>query len=357
MNMPANVPATVANATADAAMPTLPAAPALNLSTVERAAIILLSMGEEAAAGVLRCLSREELLGVTMVMSRMQGVKVDAVQNTIERFFSDFRAQSSVRGASRSFLQRSLDMALGGVVANSVLNKIYGDVIGPKMARLQWAQPQWLADRLRDEHVRMQAMFLAFLPPEQASLVIQYLPEAQREQVLLDIARLTEIDYDLLRDLEAVVDGCIANLGTQSTAVEGVQQAANIINRLPGDRARVVELLRAHDPKLVAAVEERIYDFSIIAQQSDEAIAAILEQVDMELWGVALKGADPAVRDALLRSMPRRSVQAFEEMLRRTGPAPASKVEAARREIMDVIRELAEEGDIELQLVAEEVLR
>lgn len=353
MNTPANVPATV-----DATAPALPAtAPALNLSTVERAAIILLSMGEEAAAGALRCLSREELLGVTMVMSRMQGVKVDAVQNTIERFFANFRAQSSVRGASRSFLQRSLDMALGGVVANSVLNKIYGDVIGPKMARLQWAQPQWLADRLRDEHVRMQAMFLAFLPPEQASLVIQALPEAQREQVLLDIARLTEIDYDLLRDLEAVVDGCIANLGTQSTAVEGVRQAADIINRLPGDRARVVELLRARDPDLVAAVEERIYDFAVIGKQSDEVISVILEQVDMELWGVALKGADPAVRDTLLRSMPRRSVQAFEEMLRRTGPAPASKVEAARREIMDTIRELADEGEIELQLVAEDVLK
>ncbi|WP_244130372.1 FliG C-terminal domain-containing protein [Burkholderia sp. BCC0044] len=324
---------------------------------VDRAAIILLSMGEEAAAGVLRCLSREELLGVTLVMSRMQGVKIDAVQDTIERFFANFRAQSSVRGASRSFLQRSLDMALGGVVANSVLNKIYGDVIGPKMARLQWAQPQWLADRLRDEHVRMQAMFLAFLPPEQASLVIQALPEAQREHVLLDIARLTEIDYDLLRDLEAVVDSCIANLGTQSTAVEGVRQAADIINRLPGDRMRVVELLRARDPDLVAAVENRIYDFAVIARQGDETIAVILERVDMELWGVALKGADPAVRDALLRSMPRRAAQAFEDMLRRAGPAPASKVEAARREIMDVIRVLAVDGEIDLQLVVEDVLR
>ncbi|HGL4260750.1 flagellar motor switch protein FliG [Burkholderia dolosa] len=350
MSTPIDVPATV-----DAAAPA--GTPALNLSAVERAAIILLSMGEEAAAGVLRCLSREELLGVTQVMSRMQGVKVDAVQRTVERFFANFRAQSSVRGASRSFLQRSLDLALGGVVANSVLNRIYGDVIGPKMARLQWAQPQWLADRLRDEHVRMQAMFLVFLPPEQASLVIQALPEAQREQVLLDIARLTEIDYDLLRDLEDVVDGCIANLGMQSTTVEGVRQAADIINRLPGDRARMVELLRARDPDLVAAVENLIYDFAVIARQSDEAIAVILEHVDTELWGVALKGADPAVCDALLRSMPRRAVQAFEDMLHRTEPAPASKVEAARREIMDIVRGLADDGDIELRLVAEEVLR
>jgi len=355
MNTTVNAVATVA--TVDSAAAVRPALADLNLSTVERAAIILLSMGEEAAASVLRCLSREELLGVTLVMSRMQGVKVDAVQNTIEQFFAEFRAQSSVRGASRSFLQRSLDLALGGVVANSVLNKIYGDVIGPKMARLQWAQPQWLAERLRTEHVRMQAMFLAFLPPDQASLVIEALPEAQREQVLLDIASLKEIDYDLLRDLEAVADACIANLGTQSTAVEGVQQAADIINRLPGDRMRLVELLRARDPDLFALVEMRIYDFSILAQQGDEAIAVILDTVDMELWGIALKGADPAVREALVRAMPRRAVQAFEEALRQTPPVPASRIESARREIMEQVKELADAGDIDLQLVAEDVVR
>ncbi len=242
------------------------------------------------------------------------------------------------------------------MIANSVLNRIYGDVIGPKMARLQWAQPQWLADRLAREHVRMQAMFLVFLPPEQASLVIRALPEASRERVLLNIARLKEIDYDLLRDLETVVDLCLENLGTQSTAVEGVRQLAQIINRMPSGQMELVELLRAHDPDLVAEVEEQIYDFSILARQNDEVIAVILDQVDNDLWGLALKGADAALPAALMRAMPRRAVQAFEEMLRRTPPAPMSRVEQARREIMERVKELAEGGELELQLVAEEVV-
>ncbi|WJF90773.1 FliG C-terminal domain-containing protein [Paraburkholderia bonniea] len=332
------------------------ASAALELSSVERAAIVLLSMGEEPAAHVLRCLSREELLDVTLAMSRMNGVKVNAVQKTIHQFFDSFRAQSSVRGASRSFLQRSLDIALGGVIANRVLNRIYGDVIGPKMARLQWAQPQWLADRLAREHVRMQAMFLVFLPPEQASQVIYALPEASRERVLLNIARLKEIDYDLLRDLEAVVDLCLDNLGTQSTAVEGTRQLAQIINRMPGGQMELVEMLRAHDPDLIAEVEEQIYDFEILARQNDATIAIILDQVDSELWGVALKGAAPALPAALMRAMPRRSVMAFEEMLRRSPPVPMSRVEQARREVMERVKELAENGEVELQLVAEEVV-
>ena len=132
-----------------------------SLTPVEQAAIVLLSIGEEQAANVLRCLSREELLEVTQVMSRMSGIKVESVKTAMQTFFDDYRQQSGVHGASRSYLKRSLDMALGSDIANSVLNNIYGDAIRPKMARLQWASPKWLAEYIVNEHVQMQAVFLA----------------------------------------------------------------------------------------------------------------------------------------------------------------------------------------------------
>ncbi|MFH5254414.1 FliG C-terminal domain-containing protein [Burkholderia semiarida] len=328
----------------------------MSLTDVERAALILLSMGEEAAASVLRCLSREDLLDVTLVMSRMQGMKIDAVQDTIERFFDAFRAQSSVSVASRAFLQQSLDLAFGGVIANNVLGRIYGDVIGPKMVRLQWAQPRWLAARLAVEHVRMQAMFLAFLSPEQASQVVAAMPDARRQAVLLDIARLKEVDHELLSDLEAVVDTLVDLLGTQGTEVEGVRQAAEIINRLPGDRNRLVDLMRTTDADVMSAVEERIYDFAILGRQSDATISVLLERIDMEAWGVALKGADSALCDALMRALPRRSMAAFEDMRSRTGPVSVSRIDATRRDIMQQVKALAETGEIELQLVSEELI-
>ena len=123
------------------------------LSPVEQAAIVLLSIGEEPAAAVLRCLEREELIELTQVMSRMSGIKVDAVKNSIQKFFDDYRQQSGLHGASRSYLKRSLDLALGSEIANSVLNTIYGDAIRPMMARLQYASPKWLADCIAAEHV------------------------------------------------------------------------------------------------------------------------------------------------------------------------------------------------------------
>ncbi|MFK3738275.1 flagellar motor switch protein FliG [Massilia sp. TN1-12] len=323
------------------------------LSPVEQAAIVLLSIGEEPAAAVLRCLEREELIELTQVMSRMSGIKVDAVKSSIQKFFDDYRQQSGLHGASRTYLKRSLDLALGSDIANSVLNTIYGDAIRPMMARLQYASPKWLAEYIAAEHVQMQAVFLAFLPPALAGQIIDALPEEGRELVLLNLARLEEIDRDLLRELEELVTRCLAALDTQSTAVEGVRQAAEILNRLPNNRAGMVELLRAHDPDVVSQIEMSMYDFFILSRQTEQTITRLLDEIPLEQWAIALKGAEPALRDALLGAMPKRQAQSFEDLMRRSGPVPMSRIEQTRREIMAQVKELVDNGEIEVQLFAE----
>ena len=323
---------------------------------LEQAAIVLLCMGEEPAAAVLRCLSREELLEVTQAMSRLSGIKVDAVKASMQRFFDNYREQSGVHGASRSYLKRSLDLALGPDIAGSVLNSIYGDAIRPKMARLQWASPKWLAERIVNEHVRMQSVFLAFLPPAQASVVIEALPLASRDLVLLNMARLQEIENELLIELEEIVARCLEELGTQSAVVEGTRQVAEIINRMTGDKRQMVELLRAHDPKVVSEIEISMYDFFMLSSQTEAVLTRIVEEIPAEQWATALKGAEPAVRDAVLRSMPRRQAQSFEDLLRRAGPVPLSRVEQSRQDIMAQVKALADAGEIEIQLFAEAVV-
>jgi flagellar motor switch protein FliG len=323
------------------------------LTPVEQAAIVLLSIGEEPAAAVLRCLEREELIELTQVMSRMSGIKVDAVKNSIQKFFDDYRQQSGLHGASRNYLKRSLDLALGSEIANSVLNTIYGDAIRPMMARLQYASPKWLADYIAAEHVQMQAVFLAFLPPALAGQIIDALPEEGRELVLLNLARLEEIDRELLAELEELVQRCLSALDTQSATVEGVRQAAEILNRLPNNRATMVELLRAHDPEVVSQIEMSMYDFFILSKQTEQTITRLLDEIPLEQWAIALKGAEPALRDAILGAMPKRQAQSFEDLMRRSGPVPMSRIEQTRREIMASVKDLADNGEIEVQLFAE----
>ena len=326
------------------------------LTPVEQAAIVLLSIGEEPAAAVLRCLSREELLEVTQVMSRMSGIKVESVKHAMQTFFDDYRQQSGVHGASRSYLKRSLDLALGGDLANTVLNSIYGDELRPKMARLQWASPKWLAEYISNEHVRMQAVFLAFLPAGLAGQILDALPVEGRDLVLLNLARLDEIDRDLLTELDELVMRCLSSFDSQSTSVEGIRQAAEILNRLPNNRAQMVELLRAHDPEVVAQIELSMYDFFILSTQSEVALTRIIEEVPLEQWAIALKGAEVSIRDAVLKTMPKRQAQAFEDMMRRAGPIPMSRIEQTRQEIMATVKALADAGEIEIQLFAEAVV-
>jgi flagellar motor switch protein FliG len=237
-----------------------------------------------------------------------------------------------------------------------VLDSIYGDAIRPQMARLQWASPKWIAEQIAGEHVRMQAVFLAFLPPELASRVIEQLPPENREFVLLNVARMSDIDRELLAELEDLLKRCLDSLATQSANVAGVRQAAEILNRMPGNRQQMVELLRAHDPEVVTEIEGSMYDFLILARQTDEVLTRLTEVVPNDQWAIALKGAEPAVRDALTRAMPRRQAQSFEDTLRRTGPVPMSRVRQVREEIMAQVKAMADAGDIEVRLFDEAVL-
>jgi len=204
--------------------------------------------------------------------------------------------------------------------------------------------------------VRMQTVFLAFLPPALAGQVIGALPAGTRDLVLVNLARLNEVDHELLVELDELVERCLASLGLQSTSAAGVRQVAEILNRLPDNRAKMVEVLRSHDADVVAEIERSMYDFFILSRQSEATLLRIMEDVPVEQWAIALKGAEPAVRDSIIRAMPRRQAQSFEETMRRSGPLSRSRVEQARNEIMAQVKALADGGEIEVQLFAEAVL-
>jgi len=325
-------------------------------SPLERAAIVLLSMGEEPAAAVLRCLSRQELLEVTQVMSRMSGIKVESVRGSLQRFFDDYREQSGVHGASRTYLKRSLDLALGADVAETVLNSIYGDAIRPKMARLQWASAKWIAERIGHEHVRMQSVFLAFLPSTLAGDVVAALPEERRDLVLLNMARLRDVDRELLMELDELVEQCLESLGLQSTSVAGARQVAEILHRLPASRTQMLEHLRTHDAEVLDEIERNMYDFFILSRQSEAVLLRLMDDVPVEEWAIALKGAEPGLREALLSAMPRRQAQSFEDTMRRMGPVPRSRIEQARQGIMARVKALRDAGEIDLRIFAEAVV-
>ncbi|SDH84124.1 FliG C-terminal domain-containing protein [Pseudomonas panipatensis] len=326
------------------------------MSSMEQAAILMLSMGDDTSAGVLRHFSREEIISISQAMARLNNVKLPMVSDVISRFFDDYKEQSSIKGASRGYLAGMLGKALGSDITRSLLDSIYGEEIRAKMARLEWLDPKQFAALIANEHAQMQAVFLAFLPPAMASEVLECLPAERQDELLYRIANLSEVSSEVIAELEQLIDRSLAVLSTQGSQVRGIKQAADIMNRYKGDRNQMFELLRGHSEDLVGRIEEEMYDFFILSRQSQDVLQVLLETIPLEEWVVALKGAEPALVKAIQTAMPKRQAQQMESIKRRQGPVPLSRVEQVRRDIMGMVRELAAEGEIQLQLFREQTV-
>lgn len=324
---------------------------------VDRAAVLLLSMGEAAAAKVFQRLSREEVEALSQRMANLSLVSTQEARGVLEQFFGDYRAHSGISAASRQYLERTLDLALGGRLARSMVDSLYGDELRGELQRLQWIPADTLARCFRAEHPQMQAVLLAFLPPETASQVLSALPAASHDDLLLRVANLKEVSEPVLMELRACLDRCLRQAVEQANAsVDGARQAADIINRFQGDRAYLIEMLKMHDKDAAVAVEENMYDFVTLGRQSDDVLQQIVQEIDLDTLALALKGVEASVRTALLAALPKRMAQAIESSASSLGLVPLRKVEQARSDIMRRIRELHEQGELEYQLFEERVV-
>lgn len=323
------------------------------LSPVEQAAILMLSMGDEVSAAVLTQFSREEIVAISQAMARLNNVKQPMVSEVIGRFFEDYKEQSSIKGASRHYLAGMLSKALGSDITRGLLDSIYGEEIRAKMAKMEWIDPKQFAALIAKEHAQMQAVFLAFLPPAMAADVLEAMPQSMQDELLYRIANLSEVNSDVIRELEQLIERSISILSNQGSQVRGVKQAADIMNRYKGDRNQMFELLRAHSEDLVVRIEDEMYDFFILSRQTDDVLMTLLEVVPLEEWAVALKGAEASLVKAIHGAMPKRMAQQMDSINRRLGPIPISRVEQVRKGIMQIVREMAANNELQIQLFRE----
>ena len=327
-----------------------------SVSSLDQAAILMLSMGDDISAGILRNFTREEIISISQAMARLSNVKQPMVSDVISRFFDDYKEQSSIKGASRTYLAGMLGKALGGDITRSLLDSIYGEEIRAKMAKMEWLDPKQFAALIAKEHAQMQAVFLAFLPPGMATDVLECMPAERQDELLYRIANHNEVNTDVIAELEQLIDRSLQVLSTQGSQVRGVKQAADIMNRFKGNRDQMFELLRAHNEELVEKIEDEMYDFFILSRQNPDVLQTLLEVIPLDEWVVALKGAEPALVKAIQAALPKRQAQQMESINRRQGPVPLSRVEQVRKDIMAVVREMSADGDLQIQLFREQTV-
>ncbi len=328
-----------------------------NLSSLDRAAILLLSMGEENAANVIRKLGRKEVQAISQRMAKIGNVTQEDMSHTLTDFFDSYRQESGVSGASRRYLERALDKAVGRKLARGMLDEIYGGAMNDELRRLEWVPAELIARFLEHEHAQMQALLLAFLPPDQASAIIAELPQSRHEDLLFRIASLREVSEHVIDDLRHTLDACIEFVGEQVGArLDGVEKVAEIVNRYTGNKADVITMLKQHNQETAAAVEEKMFDFNTLTFQTEEVRIYLMNEIPDELWVTALKGAKAEFVEAMLSALPKRLAQVYQQQLDNLGAQPVRKVDAARNEIMGMIREMMKQGSVEYRLYPEAVL-
>lgn len=213
-----------------------------------------------------------------------------------------------------------------------------------------------LAALIAQEHLQLQAVFLAFLPPDVAAMVLSHLDEARQEELLWRVARLDDINRDVVDELDRLIERGVAVLSEHGSKVEGLRQAANIVNRISTNQQALLEQMQIRDEEVVNELKSEMYEFFILSRQPQATLQRLLEEIPMDQWAIALKGTEPVLRQALYDAMPKRQAQMLQSATTRLGPMPVSRVEQVRKEIMALVRELAETGEIQVQLFSERTM-
>jgi len=312
------------------------------------AAIMLMSLGEEEAGEVFKHLSPKEVQKLGETIARMKSVSKEKVDSVINRFSNDAAAQSLLVSDTSNYVRSVLKRALGDDKAALLIDRILqgGDVSG--IESLKWMDPLSVAELLRNEHPQIVAAILVHLDPDQSSAILMQLTDRQRSEVLLRVATLEGIQPTALKDLNEVLFKVLAGGDkVRKSSLGGVKAAAEIINLLgSGMDGVVIESIRGFDPDLAQKIMDKMFVFDDVMKLDDRAIQTVLREVASETLVVALKGAQPELREKFLSNMSSRAAEALREDLESRGPMRLSEVEAQQKEILKTVRRLSDEGQI-----------
>jgi flagellar motor switch protein FliG len=321
---------------------------ALDPSGLEDSAILLMSLGEEEAAGVFRHLSPREVQSLGETIARMTSVPKERLDKVLAKFTSTASSRSPLVSDTGGYVRNVLKKALDEDKANMLIDRILqnGDVSG--IEGLKWMDAASIGEMLRQEHPQIVAAVLVHLDTEQASAVLKTFPERQRNEVIVRIATLDGIQPSALKDLSEVM-GRMVSGGEQArmAPLGGVKTAAEMINLMGTTiETAALDYIRETDNDLAQRVMDNLFTFDDLMNVDDRGIQALLKEVQSESLVVALKGAKPELRDRVLKNMSTRAAETLKEELDARGPVRVAEVEAEQKELLKVVRRLAEEGQL-----------
>ncbi len=328
------------------------------LTGVQRAAVLLLSLGEQDAAEVLKHMNAKEVQKLGIAMATISGISREQVLQVMDTFNHSLEKQTSLGMGADDYVRKVLVQALGEDKAGSLIDRILLGRNTTGLDTLKWMDPRAIADLVRNEHPQIIAIVLSHLDGDQAAETLKMLPERARSDVLLRIATLDGIPPNALNELNEIMERQFSgNQNLKSSSIGGVKVAANILNFMDsGQDQTILGAINQIDAELGARIQDLMFVFDNLIELDDRELQAMLREVPNDRLGLALRGADARVREKITRNMSQRAAQILLEDMEARGPVRLSDVEGAQKEILAIVRRLADQGVISLNAGSEEMV-
>ena len=320
------------------------------LTRVDKAAVLLLSLGETDAAQVLRHMGPKEVQRVGVAMAQMRNVHREQVEQVMSEFVEIVGDQTSLGVGSDSYIRKMLTSALGEDKANGLIDRILlgGNTSG--LDSLKWMEPRAVADVIRYEHPQIQAIVVAYLDPDQAGEVLGHFDHKVRLDIILRVSSLNTVQPAALKELNTILEKQFSgNSNAARTPLGGIKRAADIMNFLDSSvEGQLMDSIREIDDTLSVQIEDLMFVFNNLSDVDDRGIQALLREVSSDVLVLALKGSDEGVKEKIFKNMSKRASELLRDDLEAKGPVRVSDVETAQKEILTIARRMAEAGEIVL---------
>ena len=322
----------------------------IELTGTQKSAILMMLLGEEEAAEVLKNLSPREVQHLGTAMYSVQTADQETVNSVLDEFLEIIKKQTSIGMGAGNYIRNVLNKALGDDKAQSVLSRITPASSERPIEILDWMDARSIAELVQDEHPQIVALIVSYLDYGLASDVLGLLDINLQSEVITRIATLEMVDPEALKELEKVMRRKFkANTSLRSSQVGGVKAAAKIMNfTKEAMEKRILTDVKKVDKDLMQAIQDNMFTFENLGMSDDRSLQTLLRSVETEDLILSLKGADEVLREKLFGCMSTRAAANIQDEMEALGPIRLTEVQNAQKRIIAVARKMSDEGTIVL---------
>lgn len=322
-----------------------------SLTGIERSALLMLGLGEQQAAEILKHMGPKEVQEVGLAMASLSNVTNTMMEQVMQDFVATVGESTALGLGSEDYIRNMLTTALGDDKASGVIDRILLGRNSKGLEQLKWMDSRSIAELIRFEHPQIISIVMSFLEPDAAAAVLAEFPDPRvRTDVIMRIASMDGIQPAALQELDLILDKQFSGQqNVKSADIGGIKTAADILNFTDGAiETSVIESIKEADDELATEIQDNMFVFENLIDVDDRGMQTLLREISSDQLLLALRGANTDLSDAIFRNMSSRAAEMLKDDLEAAQPVKLSEVEAAQKEILSVARRLADAGEINI---------